>query len=403
MNAFNALHHRPFALLWTGQTVSRLGDSLYSIALAWWVLQETGSATIMGTVLTITFVPLLIFLLVGGVAVDRFPRLNVMLASDLLSGAVVTVVAVLAAMDQLAVWHVFVASGIFGFVSAFFEPAYVAAVPDLVPADKLPSANSLTSLSGQFVRVGGPALGAAMIAAGGTSLAFALNAASFFVSAACLLPLLRRSSLPPAAQEAHSVLHDVRDGFGTVIGSPWLWITIALASLGNITWAGPMGVALPFLVQDRFGANVGALGILQSMLALGAVLGALSLGRASRLRRRGLLAYGGLIAGSMALIIYGLPIALVGVALAALVCGGASACFGLVWTNTLQEMVPRERLGRVSSIDMLGSFALLPVGYGIVGWMTEQIGAPLVFVVCGIIGAALAALGLLHPAIRHLD
>jgi len=77
--------------------------------------------------------------------------------------------------------------------------------------------------------------------------------------------------------------------------------------------------------------------------------------------------------------------------------------FGLIWTNTLQELVPREVLGRVSSIDYLGSFVLLPVGYGVAGWATEQFGAPAMFVGGGALTAALAALGLAHPAIRHLD
>src|SRR5215216_6072299 len=97
MNVLRSLRHRPFALLWSGQTISRLGDSLYRIALAWWVLEKTGSATAMGTVLICSFAPMLLFLLLGGVAVDRFPRVRVMLASDLLRGLVALTMALLAA------------------------------------------------------------------------------------------------------------------------------------------------------------------------------------------------------------------------------------------------------------------------------------------------------------------
>ena len=93
--------HRPFALLWSGQTTSRLGNSLYRIALAWWVLEKTGSAAAMGTVLIFSSVPMLIFLLVGGVVTDRFPRLRVMWISDVLSGAVVAIVTLLAATGCL--------------------------------------------------------------------------------------------------------------------------------------------------------------------------------------------------------------------------------------------------------------------------------------------------------------
>ncbi len=100
---------------------------------------------------------------------------------------------------------------------------------------------------------------------------------------------------------------------------------------------------------------------------------------------------------------YGLPISIIGVSIAALVLGGSIAFFSLIWTNTLQELVPREMLGRVSSIDMLGSFVLLPIGFGITGWATDQLGAATVFVIGGAFSALLAALALLHPAIRGLD
>ncbi len=145
-----SLSHRPFALLWGGQAISRLGDSLYRIALLWWVKEKTGSAAIMGTVFVFSLVPMLIFLLIGGIAADRLPRLRVMLGSDVLRGVLILGVAFLAATDQLVVWHIYAASLIFGFVEAFFQPAYFAIMPDLIPGELRPSANALTNLSGQF-------------------------------------------------------------------------------------------------------------------------------------------------------------------------------------------------------------------------------------------------------------
>lgn len=398
-----SLSHRSFALLWSGQAISRLGDSLYRVALAWWVLEQTGSATAMGTVLIFSFTPMLLFLLVGGVAVDRFPRVRVMLASDLLRGVVVGLVALLAANDQLEIRHVYVASIVFGFVDAFFQPAYTAAVPELTPSEFLPSANSLTSLSGQVAGVAGPALGASIVSLNGTAAAFALDGLSFFISAACLLLIPSLSAGRPAERAASSMLRDVREGIGTVLGTPWLWITIAIAALANITRAGPISVALPFLVKAALHAEVGALALVYSMLSLGAVVAAVCLGRATAIRRRGPLAYGAWFLSGLATLAIGLPIGLVGVAAMALIGGAVATMFDLIWMNTLQERVPRELLGRVASIDFLGSLVLLPVGFGVVGWATDQIGAPLVFVIGGALTAALAALGLAHPAIRHLD
>ena len=126
-----------------------LGDSLFTIALAWWVLQKTGSATAMGIVLICSTVPMLLLLLFGGVAVDRLPRVYLMLVSDLSCGCVVVLIAYLSFQHQLELWQIFVMSAFFGVVEAFFSPAYTALIPDLVPAEFLASANSLRSISTQ--------------------------------------------------------------------------------------------------------------------------------------------------------------------------------------------------------------------------------------------------------------
>ncbi len=104
---------------------------------------------------------------------------------------VVAIVAVLSATGLLEVWHVYIASILFGLVSAFFNPAATAVIPEITPTEMLPSANSLNSLSRQLASIIGPAIGASIVALGGTSLAFGLDALSFFISAACILPILR--------------------------------------------------------------------------------------------------------------------------------------------------------------------------------------------------------------------
>jgi MFS family permease len=172
MSILKAFSHRPFALLWSGQIISRLGDSLNTIALALWVLQKTGSATVMGGVLICTTIPMLLFLLFGGVAVDRFPRINLMLASDVLRALLMLLIAFLVFHAWLQLWELFVLSALFGVVEAFFYPAYSALIPDLVTSEILPSANSLRTIGTNMAQVVGPAIGAALILWGGTSLAF---------------------------------------------------------------------------------------------------------------------------------------------------------------------------------------------------------------------------------------
>lgn len=419
MNVLRSLRHRPFALLWSGQTTSRLGDSLYRIALSWWVLEKTGSAVAMGTVLIFSQIPLLVFLLIGGVVVDRLPRIRIMFASDLLSGLVITFVALFSWLDLLEIWHIYIASILFGFVEAFFFPAYQAVVPQITPSELLTSANSLNGLSQRVTGIVGPALGATLVAAGGTSVTFALNALSFFISAICVLPLLRLN-LDQGQRQAESMeaignpersvkaafrqgFTDLLEGFKLVVRIPWIWITILLFGFVNILEAGPRAVALPFLIKEDLGADVELLGLLGSAASLGFVVGMIWLGQYVRLHRRGLFAYLSIIVTGIVLLPFAfkLPIPIL---VTSMVIGGmATSVFALIWTHTLQEMVPGDMLGRVYSIDALGSFVLLPIGFALAGWATELLGAPTVFLIGGIGIVVLVLLGLSHPSIRQLD
>src|SRR5215467_15453294 len=114
MTFFKSLTIRSFALLWSGQQLSVLGDSIYRVALAWWVLEKTGSATAMSTIFIFASTPMLVFLLIGGVAVDRYPRAHVMLLSDTLRGLLIGIVAALAFAHRLEIWHIYFVSLLFG-------------------------------------------------------------------------------------------------------------------------------------------------------------------------------------------------------------------------------------------------------------------------------------------------
>jgi MFS family permease len=326
----------------------------------------------------------------------------VMLASDLLRGAVVGLIAVLALTDTLAIWIIYVAAATFGMVDAFFQPAYAAVVPEITPRESLPSANSLTSLSQQLAEVAGPALGAAIVAWGGTGWAFALDGLSFFVSAAFLigLPALK----PERDDRAQApIWADLRQGLATVFGTPWLWISIGLFSVLNITAGTPVSVGLPFLVSDVLHLDVGALGLLFSLASVGALLGSIWFGRKSQIRKRGPLGYGLIVLAGLATLALGLPLGLVVLGGVMLVRGLAFAGFNLIWTNMVQELVPGDLLGRVTSVDYLGSFGLLPVGYALSGWAIEGFGVQAVLLAGGGLTAFLALAAILHPAIRRLD
>lgn len=401
---FRALKDRAFALLWSGQTISRLGDSVFQLSLAWWVLEKTGSAVTMGSILVATSFPMLIFLLVGGLTVDRVSRPHLMFFSDLIRGIIVSVISVLAYADLLEVWHVLVMGIIFGFISAFFSPAYVALVPEITPREDLPSANSLSALSAHLGSIAGPGIGAAIVAAGGTPLAFGVNAVSFFAGAAFLFPLLKHAKPPVRSQAPHAnPFHDLRDGLRTLMASPVLWVTILVAALGNMVLSGPRSVTMPFLVKDFLGGDASMLALINSIFPVGFIVGNLWLGRRPRLRRRGIGMYVWWGIASLALLVFGFRLPLWALGIGAFIFGFGIEIVNLIWTNLMQELVPQEQMGRVSSIDMLGSFVFMPVGYALAGWATELIGPSMVFIIFSLLSALFAVVGLLFPSIRNTD
>lgn len=406
-----ALGSKPFALVWSGQTISALGDGVTITALAWQVLVLTRSGTAMGVVLVAETVPRVLFLLLGGVVADRFSRRNVLIWSDTIRGVAVGIIAVLGWLNVLHLWHLIVLGAVFGMASSFFIPAYQSIPPQLVQSDYLPSANALNGLSRQMSQLFGPALGAVCVALTGTSAAFAIDALSFGISAALLL-VVQIPPLPKAAQPEErpaglrGLVADIREGVGYVLRSPWLWVTIAIASLGNVGLA-PMQVALPKLIKEVYGQDVWLLGAMGTAIAAGSIVTMLLIGQARRLRHRGILAYGGLVISALAVLVLGLPLphqlAPAIAITAGVIFGVGLAVFELIWVTSLQELVPPDKLGRVSSVDWVGSLALLPVGLAVVGVLTDRIGASWVFVAGGALNVLLNLIALTVPGIRKLD
>ncbi|MFN8414447.1 MAG: MFS transporter, partial [Anaerolineales bacterium] len=360
----------------------------------------------MGSVLFFSILPTVIFSLIGGVIVDRMPRGVLLFFSDIIRGILMMIGAWLALTGQLQLWGIYIIAVCFGFADAFFLPAYNAIIQQIVPEKDLPSANSINSLSMQFGRVAGPAIGGLVAGFGGTAIAFGLNAISFFIGALSVT-LLLTLPLPARQDEAPLTLTtffaDLREGFQTIFASPILWITILVFSLTNITLSGPYSVGMPFLVKEQFGGDQKMLGVIYSIFPIGYAIASLVMGAFPKIRYRGLVFYICSIIAGLGLGAFGFHLPFFILAIAALLNGAALEIDGLVWMNILQEKVSPEKMGRVSSVDMLGSFVLLPLGFALTGWLIDSIGVSTVFIVSGIISAVVCALPLLHPAIRKLD
>lgn len=411
----HSLRSRSFALLWVGQTVSELGDGAFDLALAWEVLQLTGSAATMGLIMTAETLPRVAFFLLGGVAADRFPRRLILLSSDIGRAIVVTLVAVIGALHLLQVWHLLLLACFFGVVKGFFRPAYQSIAPQLVGKETLQSANALLAMSEQFGLLLGPGIGAALIAAMGVPGAFAFNALTFVFSALCFFSLCffpcgwqesGEPRLAGAGRQQARVLARIAEGLRYVSSSRWLWVSILVASLCNIGFFGPLVVVLPKLIHTLYRADIWLFGAITTAGGLGTIISAILAGSFAH-RRRGLIAYAAMLLSSLALLLFGLPLpAQVGrfvLILADALVGCGVGIFSVIWMTVLQEMVPGEKLGRVVSIDMLGSYCLMPIGYALAGILADALGPAWIFVAAGALNSLLALLALGVREIRTME
>jgi MFS family permease len=394
---------RDFALLWTGMTVSLIGDGVLLVALAWKVYELSNKPSSMAVVGVAMTVPHVALLLLGGVVSDRFDRRRVMIASDALRGTAIGVLGVLAVTDQLHLWHVFVLVAVYGAGTAFFGPAFDALVPDIVHDDNLVQANAIE----QFARpaahgLAGPALGGLLIAAGGSGVAFLVDSATFLVSMACLLRVRTPAGTAAGSGEV-AVLDDVKEGFRFVRANPWLWATLLAATFAYLLFTGPVDVLLPYLVKNELNAGAGTLGLILAVGGIGAIGAALAVGTLGTPKRGMTFIYVAWTVSTLALVGYGLARNAWQAAMVSFVFNALETAGTVVWLTTKQRLVPRALLGRVSSFDWFISTGLVPLSFAIVAPVTSAIGARNTLMIAGGLGAAVTFAFLWVPGVRAAD
>ena len=390
------LEERPFRLLWVGQTLSAAGDALVPVALAFAVLGLTGSATDLGLVLAASFVARVVFLLAGGVWADRLPRRRVMLAADVFRAAVHAAIAVLLLTGSVEVWHLIVAGALTGIASAFFTPASTGVVPETVSAARLQQANALMSISRRSVAIFGPAASGVLVAAFGPGWVFALEAASFFVSAAFLAALPLRAT-PPAVRRAF--LRELGEGWREVRSRTWVWAGLLCFSLSNVAVA--TFFVLGPVVADRELGGAADWGLVLTGGAVGGVLGGVV---AIRFRPRHPLrvAFPVIVLCALQLVALVPPLPVLALAVTGALALGAIDLANALWTTVLQERIPRHQLSRVSAYDWMVSYVFMPVGYTVAGPLAGELGVDATLALAAAL-CAMASVGMLAiPSVRNL-
>ena len=395
------LRIRDFALLWTGMTTSLVGDFVFLVAYPWQTYQLTSNPATLGWISSLYWAPTVVFVIAGGVLTDRVERRWLMIAADALRAAAVGVGAALAITHHLTLWELAVVVALGGFGQALFAPAFGSIVPELVPAEMLPQANSLDMFVRTSAGLVGPAVAGLVIAVAGAGWAFAIDAATFLVSMVTALALTPRPFEP--STERRPAWREARAGFAFVRSHTWLWATLLAGAFANLA-SGARNVLLPFVIKYDLHASARALGFVYAAGSAGALLSSFVFGQKGMPRRPVLVAYVGWSFSIATIAAYGLGQSVVQLLCFGFVGGIGMAIGNALWGTLMHQNVPRHILGRVTSIDWMVSLSLWPVAAAGAGLVANVVGARATLVGAGGFGLLvclgfLAALGAkLEPA-----
>ena len=388
------LFNRDFVLLWQGQLVSSVGSQAFVIALMYWTMEATGSATMMAVLVIGSTLPAIVMGPFAGAIADRESRKRIIVFGDVVRGAIMLGVAWVATTypgeTDLIIGVLFTAALIGGVVGAVFNPAVGAAIPDLVPASALTRANSIMQLSGQAAIVLGQTAGGVLYRVLGAPLLFLIDGASFLFSAASetWIRLPARARSPASSRPSlRTYLVDARAGVAFVWSDAGLRTLVLTATVLNFVFT-PLFVLLPFFVRDALHADAAWYGFLMGALSAGSIAGMALAGfiPAEGNRRARLLA-GSFLLLPVLLLALAASTSAVPALLILFAAGLLSGLINVLVITLIQIESAAEMRGRVLSIVFALAQSAMPAGMIIGGVVADLSGTGVTAILAGF-GAA---------------
>ncbi|MBT2235323.1 MFS transporter [Nonomuraea sp. NEAU-A123] len=394
------LRDRRFTLLLTTRTMSVLGSAFAPVALAFGILALPGAdATTLSVVLTAEALPMVVFMLVGGVIADRFPRYRVMMVSELLSALAFFALATMMLTGWTPLPAMAAAAAASGVAMAMLFPALTGIIPEVVPADRLQAGNALLGLGANSSRVAGAVLGGGTVVLFGAGWALAVSGLMFAVAGA-LIAALRLTPGRRDAAAKHSVLADLRDGWHEFRSRQWIWVVVAQFSVLVMALQAGHGVLGPLLAKESLGGPAAWSAFLAGE-AVGTIVGVIVSLRVRPSRP--------ILVGTLLCLPSALPYVLLGggaplwaIVAGAFVLGVCFDVFGVLWQTTMQREIPPESLSRVSSYDALGSMMFGPIGLMLAGPVANLVGTRAALLGCAALVVLSTLAALLSPGVRNL-
>jgi MFS family permease len=384
--------------LWLiGGTISLLGDQFYLVALPWLVLQQTGSAVVMGAIMMAGAIPRALLMLMGGAVSDRMSARKIMMATAMARTVCVTVIGVLVWLRVLRTWELYALAVAFGVADAFASPAQSAYMPSLLKREQLVAASSVSQSAGQLTTIVGPVPAGLVIKTLGVASAFFLDAISFLF----IIGALWKLPDPPKSQTARKpMLHSIAEGIAYVGKDVPLRSLMLLVMILNFCIAGPVSIGLAYLTKTKFGSPA-VYGIVISAVAAGGLLGALLAG-VWKIRRRGVMIL--LVSVLLALCLgsIGLLGKVWSIASVLLIMGAASGVVNIHIGAWIMQRIDVAVRGRVASVLMLASFGITPISLAVAGFLVAW-SLKIMFALAGGIMLLAAAGAAFQKPVREIE
>jgi DHA3 family macrolide efflux protein-like MFS transporter len=381
-------HARNFWLYSAGRLVSFVGTGVQDVALPLFILDLTGSGAVMGTFMILTVAPRLVMIPLAGVIGDRVNRKKIMVWTDFGRGILILGLAGLAYNNYITIPLLFGAQFLTSIMNALFGPATSAMLPDIVEEEDLTRANSILGAVNSVSFIVGPALGGVIYALGGIEVAFLINGASFLGSGISEL-FIRYSQKTRRFTGVHEVVSDLREGLSFVRVHHGLLILLMIALVLNFLISPLFSVVIPYVMRVIIKFSAEQFGMLETSFMGGTLLGNIIIGaflaktKVRKMLNLGLLVESGVMV-VFAFILF--PQALYVLGYASWLCFWALFCtfifLGLfnAFVNTplmveLQKMTPTAFRARVFSVIELAAQAVVPIGFGIMGFLLDLVPA----------------------------